>query len=71
MLEIHKTRTTAGHPQCNGLVERMNRTLICMIKSFLRGEEDQWDRHLGCLVGAYRSTRHSSTGLTPNKLMLG
>ena len=71
MLEICKTRTTAGHPQCNGLVECMNHTLICMIKSFLRGEEDQWDKHLGCLVGAYQSTRHSSTGLTPNKLMLG
>ncbi len=27
LLDIKKTRTTGYHPQCDGLVERMNRTL--------------------------------------------
>ena len=71
LLEIRKLRTVPNNPKCNGMVERMNRTIIRMIKCFLKGEQDQWDRHLGCLAGAYRQTRHESTGLSPNMMMLG
>ena len=37
----------------------------------LTGERDQWDRNLGCLTGAYRATPNESTGLTPNLLVMG
>ena len=53
------------------MVERLNRTLIWMIKCFIKGEQDKWDLHLGCLAGAYRQTRHESTGLSPKMMMLG
>ncbi|VDI31120.1 Hypothetical predicted protein [Mytilus galloprovincialis] len=33
--------------------------------------QDNWDKHLYLLTGAYRSTPHTNTGLTPNRLMLG
>ena len=42
-----------------------------MIKAYLRGEQENWDLHLGCLAAAYRATPHESTGLTPNLVMLG
>ena len=42
-----------------------------MIKCFIKGEQDKWDLHLGCLAGAYQQTRHESTGLSPNMMMLG
>ena len=42
-----------------------------MIKSYLRGEQTNWDINLGCLAGAYRSSPKESTGLTPNLMMLG
>ena len=42
-----------------------------MIKSFLRGEQTNWDLNLGCLAGAYRATPNESTGLTPNVMLLG
>ena len=42
-----------------------------MIKAYLKGEQTNWDRYLGCLAGAYRATIQESTGLTPNLLMLG
>ena len=71
LLEIRKTRTTPAHPSCNGQVERFNSTLLKMIKVYLKGEETNWDKHLGCLAGAYRASIHDSTGLTPNLMMLG
>ena len=71
LLEIRKTRTTARNPRCNGQTERYNRTLIRMIKAYLRGEQEDWDLNLGCLAAAYRATPHETTGMTPNLLMLG
>ena len=71
MLEVRKTRTTARNPKCNGQTERFNKTLIRMIKAYLKGEQDEWDQYLGCLAAAYRATPHDSTGMTPNLLMLG
>ena len=71
LLEIQKTRTSAGNPRCNGQAECFNRTLLKMIKAYLKGEQRNWDKHLGCLAVAYRGTRHESTGLSPNLMMLG
>ena len=36
-----------------------------------QGEQRNWDKHLGCLAAAYSGTRHESTGLSPNLMMLG
>lgn len=50
MLEIKKTRTSIRNPKCNGQAERFNRTLFGMIKAYLKGEQDNWDLYLGCLL---------------------
>ena len=71
LLEIWKTRTSPGNPRCNGQAECFKRTLLKMIKTYLKGEQRNWDKHLGCLAAAYRGTRHESTGLSPNLMMLG
>jgi transposase InsO family protein len=71
LLEIRKTRTSPNNPKANGQMERFNRTLLAMIKSYLRGEQTNWDLNLGCLVGAYRATPNESTGLAPNLLLFG
>ena len=39
LLEIRKTRTSPGQPSCNGQVERFNRTLVSMIKAYLKGQQ--------------------------------
>jgi hypothetical protein len=71
ILEIKKTRTTPRNPRANGLVERFYRTLISMIKSYIKGKQTDWDKNLECLALAYRSTPQESTKFTPNMVMMG
>ena len=71
MLEIRKLRTSVANPKCNGQAERFNKTLLNMIKSYLKGQQDSWDENLGCLAAAYRMSPHETTTVTPNMLMLG
>ena len=42
-----------------------------MVRSYLKGQQKEWDLNLGVLAGAYRATPNESTGLTPNLVMLG
>ena len=71
LLEIKKSRTSVRNPKCNGQTERFNRTLIRMIKAYLKDEQTDWDLNLGCLAGAFRASPNESTQLTPNLLFLG
>lgn len=71
LLQITKTRSTPYHPCSNGLVERHNRTLARMIRSFLDNNQENWDIYLPLLTAAYRSTIHPATGFSPNMMMLG
>ena len=71
LLDIAKTMTTPYDPSSNGLVERFNRTLLQMIRCYCDQGQKDWDCHLPYLTAAYRSTPHSTTGITPNRLMLG
>jgi hypothetical protein len=71
LLQIDKTCTTSFHPSSNGLVERMNRTLENMLKNFVSDHQRDWDRYVPMVLMAYRSTVHDSTGVSPNRMMLG
>jgi transposase InsO family protein len=69
-LEIRKVRTTPRNPKCNGQVERFHKTLLAMIRAYIKDQKD-WDLNLGCLAGAYRSTPNETTSLSPNMMILG
>ena len=71
MLGMHKTRTTAYHPQSDGMVERFNRTLEDQLVKFVDYHERDWDEHIPYLMLAYRSAIHESTGCTPAKVIFG
>lgn len=38
-LEIRKIKTSPKNPKANGQIEHFNRSLLAMIKSYLRGEQ--------------------------------
>ena len=65
-----KTRSTPYHPQTNGLVERQNRTLVGMLRVACSRYQDDWPEHVKKMCFAYNCSRHESTKLTPNMLML-
>ena len=71
LLNIEKTKTTARHPRSDGMVERFNRTLASMLTMYCEEDQKSWDEHLPYVMLAYRSSVHSSTGFSPNMMMLG
>lgn len=71
MLGVDKTRTTPYHPESNGLVERINRTLKDMLSKFVNENQDDWDLCLPQVLLAYRTAKHSSTDVTPHRMLFG
>ena len=71
MLDIDRTRMSSYHPQCDGLVERMNPTLIMLIRLNVVDARENWDLRVNLVVLAYRTSIQSSSGFTPAKLMFG
>ena len=71
LLGIRKLNTTAYNPQCDGMVERFNRTLKIILRKHAARFGVQWDRYLPGVLWAYRNTPHDSTGEKPSFLLLG
>jgi hypothetical protein len=68
---IARKRTTAYHPQTDGLVERVNRTLKTTIAKYVNDNKTDWPNLLPLVALAYRSSVHASTGFTPWELAYG
>ena len=71
LLQIVKTRTTPYHPASNVQVERFNKTLLQIIRAYLKGNQRTWDENLQLLAGAIRASVNRTTGFTANRMMLG
>ena len=71
IMGVKKTRTTAYHPQGDGLVERQNRTLQEIIANFVSIHGNDWDQWLDQAVFAYNTSVHESTGMSPYQLVFG
>ena len=71
LLDIEKTQTTPCHSQSDGLVERLNQTMLSMLRTFANEHLDDWDDHLPYVMCAYGSTTQESTGCSANLMMFG
>jgi Chromo (CHRromatin Organisation MOdifier) domain len=70
ILGIHQKFTTPYHPQCNGQVERVNRTIPSQLRKYINEHQNDWDIFNGALIYACNTQVHTSTGCTPFELIL-
>ncbi|KAK3736098.1 hypothetical protein QZH41_003542 [Actinostola sp. cb2023] len=70
-LGIDKKRISALHPQANGAVERLNRTIGQMLKKTQEGNDLDWDLKIPFVRFNYLNQEHSSTGYSPFYLTFG
>ena len=71
LMGVRKSRTTPYHPQGNGACERMNQTLLKMLRMLPEREKSRWPDKLNKMIYAYNCSPHSSTGYSPFFLMFG
>ena len=55
----------------NAPIERLNHTLIGLLKSLPKEQRSNWPLHLPSLVFAYNAMQHDTTGYQPYEMMFG
>ncbi|UYV62725.1 K02A2.6-like, partial [Cordylochernes scorpioides] len=68
---ISHLKTTAYHPQTNGLTERLNKTLTDMLSMYVDVEQKSWDEVLPFVTFAYNTAKQETTGFSPFFLVHG
>ena len=70
-LGIKNHYSSPAHPQANGQIEVMNRSLLKIIKTQLNGAKGIWPEELPSILWAYRTTARTPTRETPFRLAYG
>ena len=71
MLGTRVSLATTHHPQTNGLTERLNRTLIALIRKYTQAYPTRWAEFLPIFEFAYNRSKHSTTGAAPFQAYTG
>ena len=71
LVDAAKTRTTPYHPQGDGQVERLNKSLVKILCKLISDHRRDWADFVPKAVLAYNTSVHESTGFTPYRLMFG
>ena len=70
IIGIRNKFTTTYHAQCNGQVERFNRTVLAALRHYVADHPKEWDLFSDAVTYAYNTQTHASTGLSPFQLVL-
>lgn len=61
-LGIEQWFTSIAHPQTNGLVKVINRTILQGLKKRLKGAKGNWIEEFPCVLWSYRTTPRKAMG---------
>ena len=71
LLSIDQLRTTSYRPNCNGKVERANRSLHSLMAKVVSTNQRDWSKLLPACVLAYNMSKNEATSYSPYFLMHG
>ena len=71
MYGVEQSTTMPYNPHGNAPTERLNHTLIGLLKSLPKEQKSNWPLHLPSLVFGYNAMPHNTTGYQPYELMFG
>ena len=71
LVNTEKVYTSSYHPQTDGLVERLNGTLIQSLSMYVSSDQRDWDEHIQSILLAYRVSPSEVTGDSPFFLLYG
>ena len=71
MYGVEQSTTMPYNLHGNAPMERLNHTLIGLLKSLPKEQKSNWPLHLPLLVFAYNAMPHDTTGYQPYELMFG
>ena len=67
---VEKSHTTPYHSMGDGLVERMNCSLLNLLRTLME-RRSNWEDHLQLLLFAYQTSQHSTTKMSPYEVLFG
>lgn len=70
-LRAKKIKTSAYHPQTDGMVERFNHTFCDMVSMFVKENQRDWDEYIPFLLFAFRTMTHATTKESPFYMLFG
>ena len=71
LLNIRPIQTSPYHPQTDGLVEHLNKTLKSVLRKLVNKEGRGWDRLLPYVLFAYCEVPQLTTSSSPFELLYG
>ena len=70
-LNIKRPKILARRPQANGYVERVNSTILKILRTLSDERRDNWDKYLELVQGTINGTFHKSINNTPDYIVTG
>lgn len=71
LVYVRQVTTTAFRPQCNGLTERLNKTLSTMLSKYVDKEKDEWAYYVPFIQFAYNTSIQASARISPYEALFG